>query len=209
MIVRSRVVGPFAENSYIVGCPVTREGALIDPGGDVDALLAAAKAEKLTIRQILLTHGHWDHVFGVGEAKRRTGATVAMHPGELPMLAMNRQMSAMFGVPDAEEFDLDVRLAEGDVVRVGDLRFDVLFVPGHSPAHVAFSGGGGAFVGDTVMAGTIGRTDLPGGSMEVLRASIVGKIMTLPPGTALYPGHGPATTVRREREQNPFVLEWM
>ncbi len=209
MILARRVVGPFAENSYVVGDPSTHEGALVDPGGDVEDLLALAKKNKLKITKILITHAHWDHVFGVAEAQRLTKAVTVLPKGERGMIEHLREQSMAFGLPVPEQPTIDVWVEEGDTVKVGDLEFRVLIVPGHSPGHAAYVCGLDALSGDTLMAGSVGRTDLPGGDMETFVDSITGKIMKLPDETRIHPGHGPSTTVGDERESNPFVLEMM
>lgn len=206
MIVRCLTVGPFAENSYVVGCEETHEGALVDPGGEVDDLLAAARKDRLEIRKILLTHGHWDHIFGVGEAKRRTGAKVWLHRTELKTVAWQGEMAEAMGLPAPEKFEVDEFLKEGEDVSVGRIAFRVRFVPGHAPGHVAFTSKTDAFVGDTLMAGGMGRYDLPGGDLAQLLVSIRGTLMALDDSVRVHSGHGPSTTIGRERRSNPYVL---
>lgn len=207
MIVRRLVVGPFEENSYVVGDEATKEGALIDPGGDVDELLALAEQEGLKIGKILITHAHIDHVTGAAEARRKTKAATHLHPADRDMLASVPGQAAMFGLPPVEVPEIDVWLEEGQVVKVGGLSFRVLFVPGHAPGHVVYAETQRAFVGDTIFAGSIGRTDFPGCSFDQLVSGIRGKIFKLGDAVLLHPGHGPDTTVSRERKTNPFVGE--
>jgi hydroxyacylglutathione hydrolase len=209
MFLAKLVVGPFAENSYVIGDEAAREGALVDPGGDVPELLEIAKKAKLKIGKILITHAHWDHVFGVAEAKRLTGAETILPKGEKKMLEAIDRQSEMMGLPSPEKPEIDRWVAEGDTIEIGSLVFNVMIVPGHSPGHGAFICGLDAMVGDTLMAGSVGRTDLPGGNLEVFVESITGKLLGLPDKMRIHPGHGPSSTIGAERESNPFVLEML
>ncbi|MEK7467193.1 MAG: MBL fold metallo-hydrolase [Planctomycetota bacterium] len=209
MFLAKLVVGPFAENSYVIGDEAAREGALVDPGGDVEELLEIAKNARLKVGKILITHAHWDHVFGVAEAKRLTGAETILPRGERKMLEALDRQSEMMGLPAPEEPEIDRWVDEGDTIEIGSLEFRVMIVPGHSPGHGAFISGLDALSGDTLMAGSVGRTDLPGGNFEVFADSITNKILKLPDKTRIHPGHGPSTTVGKERDSNPFVLEML
>lgn len=198
-------VGALAENAYIVGHPESGRAVVIDPGDDGEEILRLLAEEGLVLEKILITHGHFDHVGGVRFLKERTGAAVHVHPDEVArMLAAPRQ-GAMFGLGVPEPPPPDVLVNEGDVVRLADQEFRVLHTPGHSPGHVSFVVGGMAFVGDLIFAGSVGRTDLPGGSHAELLRAIREKILALPDDTILLPGHGPATTVEREKRSNPFL----
>lgn len=197
-------VGPLAENAYIVAHPGTGRAAVVDPGEEAEEILRNLAAGGLSLDKILLTHGHFDHVGGVGLLKERTGAPVYVHPEEVDrMLAAPRQ-GAMFGLGVRKPPAPDVLVRDQDIVPLADQQFRVLHTPGHTPGHVAFVTGELAFVGDLIFAGSIGRTDLPGGSFETLLRSVREKIFTLPDDTVLLPGHGPATTVGEERRTNPF-----
>ncbi len=197
-------VGPLAENAYIVGHPESGGAVVIDPGDDGEGILGHLNAQRLTLEKILLTHGHFDHVGGVRFLKERTGATVHIHPGEVDLMRNAGRQGAMFGLSVPEPPPPDVLVNEGDTVMLADQPFRVLHTPGHSPGHVTYVVGGMAFVGDLIFAGSIGRTDLPGGSLEALFRAVREKIFTLPDETILLPGHGPATTVEEEKRSNPF-----
>ncbi len=197
-------VGPLAENTYVVGHPASGGAVVIDPGDEGEGILRLVESQKMTLERILLTHGHFDHVGGVRFLKERTGAGVCIHPEDADWMRNAPRQAAMFGLAVPEPPPPDVLLAEGDVIRLSDQEFRVLHTPGHSPGHVTFLVGGMAFVGDLIFAGSIGRTDLPGGSHEALLRSVREKIFTLPPETILLPGHGPATTVEQEKRSNPF-----
>jgi hydroxyacylglutathione hydrolase len=197
-------VGALAENSYIVGHPTSGGAVVIDPGDDGEGILGHLNAQGLTLEKILLTHGHFDHVGGVRFLKERTGAAVHIHPGDVELMRRAQLQAAMFGLSVPEPPPADVLVNEGDVVTLADREFRVLHTPGHSPGHVTFVVGGTAFVGDLIFAGSVGRTDLPGGSHEALLRAVREKIFTLPEETILLPGHGPATTVGEEKRSNPF-----
>lgn len=197
-------VGPLAENTYIVGHPESGKAAVIDPGDEAGEILKQVTGHGWILDRILLTHGHFDHVGAVSFLKERTGAPVHIHPDDADAMRAAGRQGSMFGlrVPDPPPPDVFVR--EGDTVPLGGGSFRVLHTPGHTPGHVVYLSGGFAFVGDLIFAGSIGRTDLPGGSFEDLLRSVRTKIFTLPGETVLFPGHGPATTVAREKRGNPF-----
>ncbi len=201
--VRQVTVGPFQAN-----CFLARAGGdvvVVDPGAEpqrISALLAAWEAEP---RAILLTHAHVDHVGGVADLARRHDAPVHLHPDDVALYRSAAQQGAMFGVPVETPPDPDEWLEHGQRLRFGDLELEVRHAPGHSPGGVVLVGDGAAFVGDCVFAGSIGRTDLPGGDLETLLTSIREQILTLPEQTTLYSGHGPPTTVSAEASTNPFL----
>lgn len=197
--------GAFAENCYILADPESRDAVIIDPGEEADLFLRRVATERVTVRAVWLTHAHVDHVSGVKRVVETTGVPVYLHPADLPLYTGVSQQAASLGVraeaPPAPEHEL----AEGDEVRVGGVTFEVRHVPGHSPGSVAFVGPGLVFVGDVLFAGSVGRTDLPGGDSQVLLHSLHQKVLTLPDETVVYPGHGPETTIGRERRTNPFL----
>lgn len=206
MIIKTLVVGPIQTNCYLIGCPETLEGAVIDPGWDAPAILSAAEAASLTIKYVLNTHAHWDHVSANADVVEATGAQLALHPGDLPLL-LDRGGANLWRIPARSSPEPDIELAEGQVVQIGKLNLQVLFTPGHTPGHVSFyeAAAGAVFSGDVLFRQGIGRTDLPGGDHRTLMHSIQEVLMTLPPETIVYSGHGPATTISNERRANPWL----
>ncbi len=198
-------VGPMQANAYLAICEATATCALIDPGAEPERLLAAAREEDARIELILITHAHLDHVGGLAVAGRETGARVYLHAADLPLFMAAAEQARSFGLTMEQPPAPDDELEDGQVINVGDENLEVRHTPGHSPGHVSLIGEGFAFVGDCVFAGSIGRTDLPGGDHATLLASIQEKLLTLPDETVLYSGHGPATTVGQERKRNPFL----
>jgi hydroxyacylglutathione hydrolase len=206
VIVKSLSVGIIQTNCYIVGCEKTRAGAIIDPGDEAERIFNEVEELRLVIKYILNTHAHFDHVGGNASLVIATGASLAIHPLELPLLRM-KGGAALFGLNAPQSPDPDVELQEGDVLEVGKLRLEVLFTPGHTPGHVSFyeRNAGVVFDGDVLFAGSIGRTDLPGGDYDTLLHSIHEKLLTLPDETRICSGHGPETTVGAERRGNPWL----
>lgn len=206
MIVETLPVGPLQTNCYLVGCDETRQGAVIDPGGDAAEILAAVARHKLDIQYVLLTHAHFDHIGAVAEVVQATGAPLALHPDDLPILRA-RGDATMFGIFIQPSPDPGLSLSDGQVIEVGALRLHVLHTPGHTPGHVTFheAKARAAFDGDVLFQMGIGRTDFPGSSFQQLMDSIRNKLFTLPDDTIIYPGHGPATTVGAEKQSNPFL----
>lgn len=212
MIIETRAAGPFVENGFVVACERTREGAIIDPGDSVQELLAFAAAERLALRYILLTHAHLDHVTGVAAAKRALGAPIYLHRDDLFLYERVVQQGASFGVRVEPQPPIDVYYTPGQVISVGDLDVRPHHTPGHCPGGVCLAvaqRGQPAkelFVGDTLFAGSIGRTDLPGGDYQTLIASIRNVLFAFGDDAVVHSGHGPDTTIGRERATNPFLL---
>jgi hydroxyacylglutathione hydrolase len=204
--VRAFTGGPFAQNGYLVVCTTSRHGILVDPGGGVQQMLETAEREDVHIELIVLTHAHLDHVDGVARAKGATGAPVLLHPDDESIYHAAPVQAQWFGVQVDRPPPVDRPLADGDMIRFGECELEVRFTPGHSPGHVILVGDGFALVGDCVFAGSIGRTDLPGGDFQQLMHSIRTRILPLPDETVLYSGHGPETTVGHERVSNPFLV---
>lgn len=210
MIFQTMQVGPLGVNCYIFGDEATREVVVIDPGGHVRQIGELLDTMRLKVRAIILTHAHFDHVMGVEGVKRATGAPLFAGEKEKPVLESVERQGKAFGIAVPPVPAPDRWLNEGDVVEVGNLKLQVLEVPGHSPGSIALynAENGVVFVGDVLMRGTIGRTDFPGCSFEELIRSIRGKLYTLPDGTQVYAGHGPMTTVAEEKLLNPFTKNY-
>lgn len=198
--------GMFMENCYIVACPETSDAVLVDPGEEAGLFLRRIASENLTLKAIWLTHGHVDHVDGVRRVVEDTGAEVYLHPGDLKLYDNYVAQRARFGLRVEDALPPpDHELAHGDELFVGECPFAVRHVPGHSKGGVAFVGDGMVFSGDALFAGSIGRTDLPGGDTATLLSSIREQLLTLPDETVVYSGHGPETTIGDERRTNPFL----
>jgi glyoxylase-like metal-dependent hydrolase (beta-lactamase superfamily II) len=204
MIIRHLEAGPLAVNCYIIGDETTKDAIVVDPGGDVPLILALLKEEGLTCRIIFNTHTHFDHIGGNAELKKKTGAELVTHPLEAKHLGNASAGAMLFGMRVPNSPGADRTVVEGDTLTVGSLTADLVELPGHSPAGLALLYPGHAFVGDALFAGSIGRTDFPGGSFTALTGSIRDKLFVLPDDTLVYPGHGPKTTIGREKRSNPF-----
>jgi hydroxyacylglutathione hydrolase len=211
IIVETQAVGPFFKNGFVVSCERTREAVLIDPGDEVRGLLAFAERRALALRYILLTHAHIDHITGVPLAKRALNVPVYLHRDDLPLYERVDEQAQLFNVhvdplPPVDEFYLP-----GQVFRVGDCEVRPHHTPGHSPGGVCLAVAAhnqapqDLFVGDTLFAGSIGRTDLPGGDYDTLIASIRGVLFPFGDAARVYSGHGPETTIGHERRTNPFL----
>jgi len=205
MIVKTLPVGMTQANCYIVGCEETKLGAIIDPGDEGKRILEAVDDSGLKITHVLLTHAHFDHIGAADEVVKATGAPLALHPEDLPLLNAGGG-ATFFGLPSPAIPDASLRLEADQEINVGELTLGVLHTPGHSPGHVTFyePKQGVIFDGDVLFAQGIGRADLPGGSYETLMDSIQG-LLTLPDETVVYSGHGPPTTIGRERVMNPWL----
>jgi glyoxylase-like metal-dependent hydrolase (beta-lactamase superfamily II) len=199
------VVGPLQSNSYLVVDEGSRRAAVIDPGMESETVLDAVRRDALQLDTVIITHGHFDHVFSSALFKAETGAQVVMHPDDLPLLEEVPETARFFGFKAPVQPKPDKLVREGDVISVGSLALRVLETPGHTPGGISLHLDNAVFVGDTLFAGSVGRTDLTGGSLEVLLHSIGSKLLTLPDRTVVYPGHGPATSIGAERRDNPFL----
>jgi hydroxyacylglutathione hydrolase len=214
MILEVRATAPFMKNGYIVGCPRTREAVVIDPGDEVEQLVEAVRSVTLKVRYILLTLAHVDHISGVAVAKAAFDAPVYLHQADLFLYDRAVEQGSMFGLKVARQPAVDVFYDSLPIV-VGDLSVLAHHTPGHCPGEVCLQVGTVAalgthlFVGDSLFAGSIGRTDLPGGNYDQLMRSITEVILPLGDEAIVHPGHGPDTTVHRERTTNPFILEYL
>ena len=210
MILERRAVEPFFKNGFVIGCEDTREGVVIDPGDDVDELLAAVGRHKLTTTNILLTHAHLDHVTGVARAKRALKVPVWLHPADNFLYEHVVEQGHMFGIQVDPQPPIDLFYTNEQALRFGRYDIRVLHTPGHCPGGVCLAAGQSGkeptlFVGDTLFAGSIGRTDLPGGDLETLLRSIRTVLFAFPDDTIVWSGHGEQTTIGRERRTNPFL----
>jgi glyoxylase-like metal-dependent hydrolase (beta-lactamase superfamily II) len=212
MIIHVETGGPFMQNGFVVGCAETREAVIVDPGDTVQELLAFAEQESLSIRHILLTHAHIDHITGVAAANRALGAPIYLHRGDLFLYDHVVEHGRMFGLKVERQPPVDVFYEPGQVITFGGCEARVHHTPGHCPGGVclqigkAGSAGKELFVGDTLFAGSIGRTDLPGGDYNVLMASIRNVLFAFGDDAIVHSGHGPDTTIGRERRTNPFLM---
>ncbi len=206
MIHEILAVGPLQCNCSIIGDEISRDAMVIDPGDDIDDIMALVNRHELTVRSILITHAHIDHIGEAADIKRRTCAPVSMHPGERELYDNLDKQAAWMGVATPERVEIDNWLKAGDRLRVGSIEMDVLFTPGHSPASVSLwlPAQKKAIVADTLFRRSIGRTDLPGGDHPTLIRSIREKLFTLPGETVVVPGHGELTTIGEEIKKNPF-----
>jgi hydroxyacylglutathione hydrolase len=206
LIVATLPVGMIQTNCYLVGCEESLEGVVIDPGGHPQRILAEVERHGLTIKVVLNTHAHFDHTDANGAIVEATGAPLALHPLERPLLQASGG-AALFGLQADPSPPPDLELHDGDELEVGKLRFQVLHTPGHTPGHVCFyeSAEGVLFDGDVLFYRGIGRTDLQGGSWQQLMDSIQRVLFALPDETVVYSGHGPATTIGDEKQHNPWL----
>jgi len=214
MILETRAVPPFQKNGFVVGCERTLEAVIIDPGDEAEDLLAAVRALGVNVQAVLLTHAHVDHVTGVAAVKEALGAPVYLHRDDVFLYDMAVEQGALFGLSVRQPPPVDVYY-DGSPLAFGDYRVQVHHTPGHCPGGVCLQigptgePGNHLFVGDTLFAGSIGRTDLPGGDYDTLMRSITGVLFPLGDQAIVHPGHGPDTTIARERSSNPFVLEYL
>ena len=212
MIIKMLQVGPIMTNCYIVGCEETKKGAIIDPGGNGDFLLAEVRQLGLEIKYVINTHGHFDHTLANREVmeglkkRQQEPPLLAIHRAEEPMLKSGGG-AALFGLRGFSSPPVDLYLEEGDVLTLGQVKLKVLYTPGHSVGSISLLNEKekAVFDGDVLFNMGIGRTDLTGGDFETLMDSIRNKLLTLPDDTVVYSGHGPATTIGRERAGNPFL----
>ncbi len=206
MIFESTAVGPLEVNCYIVGCEQSREGIVVDPGGNVEKIAVIVAQHGLKIHTIINTHGHFDHLGGNRQALATFGARLLIHQADAPMLSKSAEVARMYGMPGDNSPEADAYLIDGMEIMFGTCRLKVLSTPGHTQGGCClyFEDEHKVITGDTLFADSIGRTDLPGGSHEQLLDSIRTKLFTLPDDVIAYPGHGPETTIGHEKRCNPY-----
>ena len=201
-------VGPLQCNCSVVGDEHTKEAIVIDPGDDIADVMAAVQRHGLTVKQIVVTHAHIDHVGGAMQLKRLTGAPILLNQNDYALLKMLDVQASWIGMKAPENVTIDGSIGTGDKVSAGGLVADVLHTPGHTEGSIClyFAPEKKLIAGDTLFAGSIGRTDLPGGSYDKIMRSLHGPVLALPDETVVVPGHGPLTTIGEERGSNPFLV---
>ena len=202
-------VGPLQCNCSVIGDEITREAMVIDPGDDIEDVLALIEKHNLKVKQIVVTHAHIDHVGGAMKLRAATGAPILLNQNDSALLKMLDVQAAWIGMKNPGQVDIDHSIGQADTLRTGSLTADVIHTPGHTEGSIClyFQAESKLIAGDTLFAGSIGRTDLPGGSMEKIIRSLREKVMALPDDTLVVPGHGPLTTIGEERESNPFLVK--
>lgn len=202
-------VGPLQCNCSVIGDDATREAMVIDPGDNIDDVLALVEKHNLQVKQIVITHAHIDHVGGAMKLRAATGAPILLNQNDYALLKMLDVQAAWIGMKNPGKVEVDNDLAQSDTLRAGSLAATVIHTPGHTEGSVClyFPAESKLIAGDTLFAGSIGRTDLPGGSMEKIIKSLHEKVLALPDDTLVVPGHGPLTTIGEERESNPFLVK--
>jgi glyoxylase-like metal-dependent hydrolase (beta-lactamase superfamily II) len=204
-LIATVVVGPLQVNCYLVACPKSREALVIDPGDDGDRILDVVRSNGWRLVRIVNTHGHFDHIGGNRAVIAATGAELLIHEADLPLMQRARTHAQFYGLDTELSPPPDRLLKDGDRIEIGELTFEVIHLPGHSPGGIALLCGEHLFSGDILFADSIGRTDLPGGDHHALINGIRSRLWCLPEETVVHPGHGPDTTIGREMRTNPYV----
>jgi glyoxylase-like metal-dependent hydrolase (beta-lactamase superfamily II) len=202
-------VGPLQCNCSVIGDDVSHEAIVIDPGDDIEDVLAIVRKHKLQVKHIVITHAHIDHVGGAMKLRAATGAPILLNQNDYALLKMLDEQAAWIGMDSPGKVDIDQSVGQADTIKAGSLVADVIHTPGHTEGSVClyFPMEKKLIAGDTLFAGSIGRTDLPGGSMQKILRSLQDKVLALPDETVVVPGHGPLTTIGEERESNPFLTK--
>jgi len=201
------VVGPIETNCFLISCPETRKGIILDPGGDPDLIEARIEKARLEPIEIISTHGHSDHIASVADLKDRYGIPFAIHSADLEIVKHSLREAPFWGMGRIRDPKVDRVLSAGDAVAFGTVNGTVIHTPGHTPGGISIMFGDCVFVGDTLFSRSIGRTDLYGGDLDTLFRSIREELFTLPDETVVYCGHGPQTSVGEEKRENPFLVE--
>jgi glyoxylase-like metal-dependent hydrolase (beta-lactamase superfamily II) len=201
-------VGPLQCNCSVIGDESTREGLVIDPGDNIEDVVSIVRKHNLQIKQIVVTHAHIDHVGGAMKLRAATGAAILLNQNDYALLKMLDAQAAWIGVAPPGKVEIDHSVAQADSIKTGSLSADVIHTPGHTEGSIClyFPAEKKLIAGDTLFAGSIGRTDLPGGSFEKIIRSLHDKVLELPDDTVVIPGHGPLTTIGDERQSNPFLV---
>ncbi len=205
MKIETLTVGSFAMNSYLVMDTASRESLFIDPGAESDRLIRKANELEADVRFVLNTHCHIDHAAEIATVIKAFKAPYLIHQADLSLLHSLKDQGTFFGIPVSEIPEVSRYVQHGDILKLGKLECVILHTPGHSPGGISVLIEGAVFVGDCLFYDSIGRTDLPGGNYDQLIRSITANLLTLPDSTTVYPGHGPATSVGREKANNPFL----
>ena len=207
MIHEILAVGPLRCNCSVIGDEATREAIVIDPGDNIEGVLALVRKHNLQVKQIVVTHAHIDHVGGAMQLRTATGAPILLNQNDYALLKMLDVQAAWIGVPAPGKVEIDRSIGPADSIKAGSLEASVIYTPGHTEGSVClyFPAENKLIAGDTLFAGSIGRTDLPGGSYEKIIRSLHNQVLALPDETIVIPGHGASTTIGAERESNPFL----
>lgn len=206
MILEQLTVGPLQTNTYIIGDEDTGKAIVVDPGDEPDRIIDLIREKHLSVEQVVCTHAHFDHIGAVGDIRRETGAKILLHRNDLETYGTAKDQALIWGCSVDDLPQPDGFVEEGDEIQAGNLSFRVLHTPGHSPGGICLYGEQVLLSGDTIFQGSVGRTDFPGGSIEDLKKSFR-RILDLPDETAILSGHGPGTTVGREKKENFFIHE--
>ncbi len=203
MFIQSLTVGPIQATCFIVGDEQTKEAVVIDPGDEARRIFSGLQKHSLTLKYIINTHGHFDHVGANKALKSLTGAPILIHQGDAPMLSGLSGSARMWGM-QAEDSPPDQLIKDGDRITFGQITLQVIHTPGHSPGGISLYTPKVVFVGDTLFAGSIGRTDFPGGDYDLLISGVRNRLFVLGDDVQVFPGHGPDTTIGYEKKYNPF-----
>jgi len=208
MIIKTIVIGPLQVNCYIIADEASKKAIVIDPGDEPERIIDVIKENRLEVEYIICTHGHFDHVGAVIDIKKETGAKVVMHKEDLELYNSAKDAAFLWGFDAEDQPAPDMYVNDGDIIKAGGLSFKVLYTPGHSTGGICLYSGDIVVTGDTLFEGSVGRTDLPGGDMARLKKSFQ-RLMSLPEKTKVLPGHGPASSIGREKKENMFAGEFL